>query len=91
MCMCVSAGPYADTYGYTYAFMIPLVYVGVRLFSLLNGFLPSLLLLFFFFSFIFFINTEAHIGVCMLLNKPRVFVSIHNKPCMYVCIDIWHV
>lgn len=49
--MCVSVGPYADKYAY--AFMIALVYVGVLLYFLLNGFLPpSLILLYFFLYFL---------------------------------------
>lgn len=56
MCMCVSAGPYADTYAYTYAFMIALVCVGVRLYFLLNGFLPPSLTLLFSLYFLDFLS-----------------------------------
>lgn len=73
MCLCVSAGPSADTYGYTHAFMIPLVHVGIQLFS---KWLPSLLafalILFLYqmylFIYLFITNIQVHIGLFMYLN-----------------------
>lgn len=64
--------PHVDTYGYTHAFTIPLVYVGVRLlFSLpkrLPSFCPFLslpLFFFFFFSLSFLSLTLKHTYACV--------------------------